>query len=111
MHRRIIHSQRKTQLSLATCIGLEFLVHSSGPTHYVLTYKKNKRKYFHLDKENCKQIFKKFKRKVIHFFCVHNLTTKRNKIKKKSIPFPMSLILLKFVPNRTHTRNVFTNGV
>lgn len=51
--------QRKTvQLSLATCMGLEFLVHSSDPTQsYALNYKKNKRKYFHLDKENCKQFF------------------------------------------------------
>lgn len=104
--------QRKTvQLSLATCLGLEFLVHSSVPTQcYVLNYKKNKRKKFHLDKENSKLFFLSLKRKVIHYFCVYNLITKQNKI-KKSIPFPTNLILLKYVAKRTHTRNVFTNGV
>lgn len=100
-------------MSLATCMGLEFLVHSSGPTQsYVLNYKKNKRKYFHLDKKNCKQFFKKFKNESNSLFlCTQpEKTTKQNKI-KKSIPFPRSIILLKFVPNRTHTRNVFTDRV
>lgn len=57
--------QRKTvQLSLATCMGLEFLVHSSGPTQsYVLNYKKSKRKYFRLNRENCKAFLKILKRK------------------------------------------------
>lgn len=60
MHRGIIHTDEDCSI-VSSYMELEFLVHSSDPTQsYILNYKYNKRKYFHLDKENYKQFFKTF---------------------------------------------------